>query len=438
MKDGIPVVSIIGKPNIGKSTLVNRVCMSREAIVHEAPMITRDRKYYKAEWRGKTFYIMDTGGMDFKPVDKLSLQILVQARKAIDESDLIIFLVNLREPLSVADEEILSILRKSKKKIIFAGNKYDDSKGNYYIEDYLKLGLDYPIKISAIHGINIGDLLDEVVNNLEFEPPEINESKVLDNIPSISILGRPNSGKSTLFNALMNTDRVIIDEKEGTTRDTIDSIINYKSKNYKFIDTAGLKKNKINEEDLEYYSKLRTIRAIESSDIGLVLIDSTLETSRQDINIINTCLKNGTSVVVVFTKIDISSDEIMKNNINELDKKLSFAEFIPFVKISALKKVGLDNIFKYVDIILDERNKLIAENKLMNIFKEKEISSPIYINRKKYKLKFIKQIGTNPPYFIVFSNMDISRKTNVKNYIEKTIRDNFGFLGTPLKFKFKY
>ena len=312
MKDGIPVVSIIGKPNIGKSTLVNRVCMSREAIVHEAPMITRDRKYYKAEWRGKTFYIMDTGGMDFKPVDKLSLQILIQARKAIDESDLIIFLVNLREPLSVADEEILSILRKSKKKIIFAGNKYDDSKGNYYIEDYLKLGLDYPIKISAIHGMNIGDLLDEVVNNLEFEPPEINESKVLDNIPSISILGKPNSGKSTLFNALMNTDRVIIDEKEGTTRDTIDSIINYKSKNYKFIDTAGLKKNKINEEDLEYYSKLRTIRAIESSDIGLVLIDSTLETSRQDINIINTCLKNGTSVVVVFTKIDISSDEIMK------------------------------------------------------------------------------------------------------------------------------
>ncbi|MDD3520065.1 MAG: ribosome biogenesis GTPase Der [Actinomycetota bacterium] len=437
MKDGFNVVSVIGKPNIGKSTLINRICSSKEAIVHEHPMITRDRKYYKTEWNNKIFYILDTGGMNFKPDDRLSLQILLQARKAIDESDIIIFLVNLREPISTADEEIISFLRKTNKKIIFAGNKWDSEKGDYYVEDYLKLGIGYPIKVSAMHGINIGDLLDEITDSLTGE--EVNDNASEEPlIPDIAILGKPNSGKSTLFNTLIKEERVIVNEIEGTTRDTIDSILNHDGKNYRFIDTAGLKRNRVVEEDLEYYSKLRTVRIIKEAQIGLVLVDSTTKVSKQDINIINTCLENGTSAIVVFTKTDLSDKEIINNMIEELDRKLYFASYIPFLKISALKNKGIENIFKYIDSILKERVKIISENKLMGIFKQKEQSSYIYVSGKKYKLKFIKQIGTNPPYFLVFSNMDISAKTNIKNYIEKTIRENYEFKGTPIMLKFKY
>ncbi len=437
MKDGFSVVSVIGKPNIGKSTLINRICSSKEAIVHEHPMITRDRKYYKAEWNNKIFYILDTGGMDFKPDDKLSLQIFLQSRKAIDESDIIIFLVNLREPLSMADEEIISLLRKTDKKIIFAGNKWDSEKGDYFTEDYLKLGIGYPLKISAMHGINIGDLLDEITDNINKTEDESQEGKE-NLIPDIAILGQPNSGKSTLFNTLIKEERVIVSEIEGTTRDTIDSILNHNDKNYRFIDTAGLKRDKVVEEDLEYYSKLRTVRIIKEAQIGLVLIDSTVKTTKQDINIINTCLKNGTSVIVLITKTDLSDKESTDNIIEELDRKLYFADYIPFIKISAVKNKGIEKIFKYIDAILQERAKIIPENKLMTIFKQKEDASYIYVSGKKYKLKFIKQIGTNPPFFLVFSNMDISAKTNIKNYIEKTLRENFEFNGTPIMLKFKY
>jgi GTP-binding protein len=438
MKDNLKVVSLVGKPNTGKSTLINRICISKDAIVHEEPMITRDRKYYKADWNGKNFYILDTGGIDLKPVDKLSLQILLQSKKAIDESDLIVFVVNLREPVSSADEDIAAMLRKTGKNIIFAGNKYDSDKGNYFTEDYLKLGFGYPITISAMHGIGIGDLLDEIVGNLNIIEEQVNEKDKEEEIPKISILGKPNVGKSTLFNTLINEERVIVDDKEGTTRDTIDSILEYKDKLYRFIDTAGLKKDKIIEEDLEFYSKLRTLRTIEKSDIGLILIDSTCEISRQDINIIDTCLKSGTSVIIIFNKVDKATEEEIKNNTRLLEKKLYFASYIPVLKVSAINKKGIDDIFKYIEIVLSERAKTINENKLMQIFKEKSMESFIYKDGKKYKLKFIKQIGTNPPYFIVFSNLDISKNTSIKNFIQKTIRENFNFIGTPLRFKYKY
>lgn len=436
MKDGYNVVSVIGKPNIGKSTLINRICSTKEAIVHKEPMITRDRKYYKTEWNNHIFYILDTGGIDFKPEDEISYQILIQSHKAIEESDIIIFMISLKEPVSSADEDIVKFLRKTNKKIIFVGNKWDDDKGMYYTEDYLKFGIGYPLKISAMHGINIGDLLDEITDNFE----KINEGtdNIIEEIPDIAILGRPNSGKSTLFNTLLNEERAIVTEIEGTTRDSIDSVINYKNKSYRFIDTAGLKKDKVHEEALEYYSKLRTLRMIKEVQIGLVLIDSATEVTRQDINIINTCLKNGTSVIVVFTKTDIAEKENIDQVTEELDKKLYFADFIPFLKISAVLKQGIEKIFRYIDMLLLERKKKIPESRLMNIFKNKEAGSYMYVSGKKYKLKFIRQIGTDPPFFLVFSNMDISKKTNIKNYIERTLRENYSFTGTPISFKFKY
>ena len=289
-----------------------------------------------------------------------------------------------------------------------------------------------------MHGVGIGDLLDEIVQNINFKDEFNLEDKKEEEVPSIAILGKPNVGKSTLFNTLIKEERVIVDEKEGTTRDTIDSILEYKDKVYRFIDTAGLKKDKVVEKDLEFYSKLRTIKAIEKSDIGLILIDSTNEISRQDINIVDTCLKNGTSVIVIFSKTDKASKEDIENNLHLFDQKLHFASYIPFLKVSAVNKKGIPGIFKYIEIVLKERKKTINENKLMTIFKKKDEKSFIYKEGKKYKLKFIKQIGSNPPYLIVFSNIDISKISSIKNFIEKTLRENFDFTGTPIKFKYKY
>ncbi len=438
MKENIPKVAIVGKPNVGKSTLINRICQKNEAIVHKEPMITRDRKYYKADWNGKIFYLLDTGGIDLKSKHRIDIQVFLQTKKAIDESDIIIFIVDLKEPVSPLDEEIAAILRKTDKEIIFTGNKYDDKKGDFYIEDFLKFGFGYPIKISAMHGINTGDLLDELVSKFKEYSTDIRgyEEKV---VPGICILGKPNAGKSTLFNAIIKDERAIVDEVEGTTRDSIDSIVNINNKNYKFIDTAGLRRKKDKRGDLEYYSELRTIRSIENSDISLVLIDCIKEITVQDLKIVETCIKKGVSICIIFNKIDMVDEDTIGNIVNMFYQKLKFAAYIPFLKVSALTKKGIKNIIKMIDKLIIERNKKIPDSKLTNFFKEldqKEIG--IYFKGKKFKIKFIRQIKISPPVFLVFSNMDAKRRVNIRRYIENNIREKFGFMGTPLYFKFKY
>jgi GTP-binding protein len=441
MKEDIPKIAIIGKPNVGKSTLINRICQKREAIVHKEPMITRDRKYYTTDWNGINFYILDTGGIDFKSKERLSMQILLQAKEAIYESNLVIFLVDLTEPLSPLDKEVADLIRRSNKDLLFVGNKWDNRKDKYYTNDYLELGFGYPIKVSAMHGISIGDLLDEVTIKIKkyIVSIDVNKKRIMDeDISSISILGKPNVGKSTLFNTIIKEDRTIVDNFAGTTRDSIDSIITINNIKYRFIDTAGLKKNKLKEEDLEYYSKLRTIRTIEKSEVSLILIDCLEGISKQDIKIVEICLGKGVSACVVFNKIDIVDREVLKKMVDDFDKKLDFASFIPFLKISALNKKGIKNIFKMIDSLIKERNRKVTESKLIKLFRELEQQRPVYWKSKKFRIKFIKQLKNNPPYFLVFSNMDIRKKTNIIRFIENNIRKNFGFTGTPIFFKFKY
>ena len=212
MKEDIPKIAIIGKPNVGKSTLINRICQKREAIVHKEPMITRDRKYYTTDWNGINFYILDTGGIDFKSKERLSMQVLIQVKEAIRESNLVIFLVDLTEPLSPLDKEVADLIRKSNKDLLFVGNKWDNRKDKYYTNDYLELGFGYPIKVSAMHGISIGDLLDEVIEKIKkyIVNIDVNKKRIMDeDISSISVLGKPNVGKSTLFNTIIKEDRTI-------------------------------------------------------------------------------------------------------------------------------------------------------------------------------------------------------------------------------------
>ena len=437
MEKNLPKVAIIGRPNVGKSTLVNRICKSREAIVHEQPMITRDRKYYLSDWNGKDFYLLDTGGIDLKSAKRLSLQIFIQAKKAIDEADLIIFMVDIVEPVSVMDREIAQILRKSEKEIIFVGNKWDDPGRDFFIEDYLEFGLGYPLKISAIHGKNIGDLLDFIAEKL---PAGITKEELKqDGLPVISILGRPNVGKSTLFNTFIREERAIVDDIEGTTRDSIDSIVTIREKRYKFIDTAGLKKSKMNMDDLEYYSKLRTERAAGESDIALILIDcSNRKITTQDVKIAEMCINKGLSICIVFSKIDLVSNEELDGLIKELDQSLRFASFIPFLKISANTKKGLGNLIKMIDKLMEERTKKISDNKLTSFLKDKSQEKGVFIKGKHFKVKFAKQIKTSPPSFLIFSNIDAGRKINIRKYVENNIREEFGFTGAPIFLKFKY
>ena len=441
-KKNLPKIAVVGRPNVGKSTLINRICGHRDAIVHQEPMITRDRKYYKTDWGGQHFYILDTGGVDLKSDLRLAPQIYKQTASAIEESDIVVFVVDLKSPVSPLDEEIADILRKSQRKIIFTGNKWDDIRGDYYTEDYLQLGFGYPITVSAMHGLNINELLDEILKNIDqiFDYSSIADLGIeeeSDEIPSVSILGRPNVGKSTLFNTIIDEERVIVDEVEGTTRDSIDSMVSLNGKTYRFIDTAGIKKRKRREEDLEFYSKLRTLKTIEKSDICLVLIDAIKEISNQDQKIIEICLKKGVSICVLFNKIDLVNKDEIRDLVESLDLKLAYADFIPFLKVSALKKTGIESIFEMIDHLIEERLKQIPDNKLIALFKELENSDSIYSGGKKFKIKFLKQIRVSPPGFFVFSNMDIRKKTNIKRYIEKNIREKFGFTGTPLFFRYK-
>lgn len=433
----IPKVAVVGRPNVGKSTLINRICRKREAIVDKEPMITRDRKYYRTDWNGRNFFLLDTGGIDLKLKKNINIQVFLQAKKAIDQSDIIVFIVDLKQPVSPLDEEIANILRKTGKEIIFAGNKYDDEKENLYTEDYLKFGFGYPLKISALHGKNIGDLLDEIVFKFKTDKTCLYEQKE-DESPAICILGKPNAGKSTLFNAIIKEERAIVDEVEGTTRDSIDSILKIDEKTYKFIDTAGIRRKKRKKESsLEYYSEIRTIKTIENSDISLILIDCSREVSGQDIKIVETCIKRGTSICMVFNKIDTVDSETLENIMGIYSLKLKFADFIPFLKVSALKEKGIESIMEIIDLLIEERNKKISDSILTDYFKEQE-KGAIYFRGRKFKIKFIKQIKTSPPLFLIFSNMDARKKVNISRYIENRIREKFGFIGTPLFFKFKY
>lgn len=462
----IPKIAVIGKPNVGKSTLINRLCNHSEAIVHHESMITRDRKYYKTDWGGLNFNILDTGGIDLSGNQKLSSQILQQSKKAIEESDIIIFVVDIKEPITILDHDVAGILRKTKKPVIFVGNKWDNPSARedaYFIEDYLVLGFGYPIAVSAIQGLNITDLLDEIVkkikdlnidftdgyesvddyrinlkkhkkstkNDIKSSPEETQE------IPTIAILGQPNVGKSTLFNNIIKEERVIVDELEGTTRDSIDSIITISGKQYKFIDTAGLKKDRVREEDLEFYSKIRTFRSIENSDVCIILIDCTREITNQDRKIVEKCLSKGKSVCVIFNKTDIVTKEKIEELIYDFNTDLEFLDFVPFLKISALKQKNIKEIFKMIDYLLEERNKEISESRLTNHFKRIEDQSGIYLKGRKFKIKFIRQLKTSPPCFLVFSNMSINKKNNVVKFIENNIREEFGFTGTPIFLKFK-
>lgn len=423
------VVAIIGKPNVGKSTLFNKIISKRKSIVFDEPGVTRDRLYEEAYWSGHKFKLIDTGGITIEENDFKKL-IKVQAQIAIDESNVIIFILNGKEELTTEDYYISDLLRKSGKKIIVAINKLD---GETYIEPSIyKLGYENIFPISAIHGNGIGNLLDEVLNNLNINENQNNQ----ENIFKLTLLGKPNVGKSTILNLLTNENRSIVSDIAGTTRDSVSSIITINNEKFEIIDTAGIKRKSKLLDSIEHYSLIRANNSLEEADLCLLILDATENVTLFQQNIIGLAYEQKKPLIIVVNKWDLidKSSETMDKYKKDLLKKLKFVDWAPIVFISALNN---QRINKLKDLIFEVKiniSRMINTNQLNQLIITAQIIKPASsINGHRLSIKFIKQVQAKIPTFLLFVNNKKLAHFTYLRYIENQIRQNYNFSGTPIK-----
>ena len=428
------IIAIVGRPNVGKSTLFNRLTESRKAIVDDFSGVTRDRHYGKSEWTGHHFTVIDTGGYVRGSEDIFEDEIRKQVMLAVDEADVILFVVDVTTGLTDLDEEVARMLRKSKKKVLLVANKVDHSGRGFENAEFYKLGLGEIFNISAISGSGTGELLDETVSDFPQEEPE------QDDLPKIAIVGQPNVGKSSLLNTLLGMERTIVTPMAGTTRDTIHT--RYKGFGFDFylIDTAGLRRKGKVKEDIEFYSVMRTIRAIEDSDVCILMIDAMEGIESQDINIFNLIEKNRKGVVILVNKWDLVPKET--NTARDYEKRLKdkLAPFtdVPILFISAVEKT---RIFKAIEMALDvfeNKTRKIPTSKLNDIMLKaiEKYQAPV-VRGHVIKIKFVQQLPTRVPSFAFFTNFPDDVKTPYRNYLENQVRANFKFTGVPVRIYFR-
>ena len=423
------VVAIIGKPNVGKSTLFNKIISKRKSIVFDEPGVTRDRLYEEAYWSGHKFKLIDTGGITIEENDFKKL-IKVQAQIAIDESNVIIFILNGKEELTTEDYYISDLLRKSGKKIIVAINKLD---GETYIEPSIyKLGYENIFPISAIHGNGIGNLLDEVLNNLNINENQNNQ----ENIFKLTLLGKPNVGKSTILNLLTNENRSIVSNIAGTTRDSVSSIIAINNEKFEIIDTAGIKRKSKLLDSIEHYSLIRANNSLEEADLCLLILDATEDVTLFQQNIIGLAYEHKKPLIIVINKWDLidKNSETMDKYKKDLLKKLKFVDWAPIVFISALNN---QRINKLKDLIFEVKiniSRMINTNQLNQLIITAQIIKPASsINGHRLSIKFIKQVQAKIPTFLLFVNNKKLAHFTYLRYIENQIRQNYNFSGTPIE-----
>jgi GTP-binding protein len=429
------IVAIVGRPNVGKSTLFNRLTETREAIVDEISGVTRDRNYGKSDWNGREFSVVDTGGYVLKSGDVFEAEIRKQVMTAINEADLIIFLVDVESGITVMDEEIAGILRKAKKPVFTVVNKVDSAERYHDIHEFHKLGLGQLFPVSSVNGSGTGDLLDELVKSFtKGEPAEEPD------IPKFAIVGRPNVGKSTLLNTLIGEERTVVTPVPGTTRDSI--MTRYTQFNHDFflIDTAGLRKKGKVHEDLEFYSVLRAIRSIESSDVCLLMLDATLGIEAQDINIFRLILRNRKGVVVLVNKWDLieknshTTEEFTRN----IKSKTAPFQDYPLVFVSAINKQRIFRVLEEAVTVYNNRIKKIPTNQLNKAMLEVIAENPPpAVKGKQIKIKFITQLPTHAPSFAFFANLPQYIKDPYKRYLENRLREHFTFTGVPIQIFFR-
>ena len=429
-----PVVAIVGRPNVGKSTLFNVLAGERISIVQDTPGVTRDRIYAEVSWLDYNFTLIDTGGIEPDSGDIILSQMREQAQIAIDTADVIIFITDVRQGLVDADQKVADMLRRSKKPIILAVNKVDDFKK--YMPDvyeFYNLGIGDPVPVSAASRLGIGDLLDEVAKHFTQEMLEEAE----DDRPRIAIVGKPNVGKSSLINKLTGENRVTVSDIAGTTRDAIDTDIKYNGREYVFIDTAGLRrKNKIKEE-LERYSIIRAVTAVERADVVIIVIDATEGVTEQDAKIAGIAHERGKGIIIAVNKWDAieKDDKTIYKHTEKIRQILSFMPYAEILFISAKTGQRTGRIFETIDVVLENNSMRVATGVLNEIMAEAvAMQQPPTDKGKRLKLYYITQAAVKPPTFVIFVNDKNLMHFSYTRYLENKIREAFGFKGTSLKF----
>lgn len=429
-----PVVAIVGRPNVGKSTLFNALAGEKISIVKDTPGVTRDRIYADVSWLDRNFTMIDTGGIEPDSKDVILSQMRDQAQIAIDTSDVIVFMTDVRQGLIDSDSKVADMLRRSGKPIVLVVNKVDSfEKYMPDVYEFYNLGIGEPVPISAASRLGMGDMLDEIIAHF----PDKNEEDEEDTRPRIAIVGKPNVGKSSIVNKLLGEQRVIVSDIAGTTRDAIDTEIVHDGREYVFIDTAGLRRKSRIKEELERYSIIRAVTAVERSDVVLVVIDAAEGVTEQDAKIAGIAHERGKGIVIVVNKWDAieKDDKTMKKYENEIRRVLSFMPYAEIMYVSAQTGQRLNKLYDVIDMVIENQTLRVATGVLNEIMMEAvTMQQPPSDKGKRLKLYYITQVSVKPPTFVIFVNDRELMHFSYTRYLENKIREAFGFKGTSLKF----
>lgn len=429
-----PIVAVVGRPNVGKSTLFNVLAGERISIVKDTPGITRDRIYADVTWLDRAFTMIDTGGIEPESKDIILSQMREQAQIAIDTADVIIFLVDVKQGLQDADSHVANMLRKSKKPVVLVVNKVDSfDKFGADVYEFYQLGIGDPYPISAANRLGLGEMLDEVIAHF----PEYQEGEEEDDRPKVAIVGKPNVGKSSIINKLVGEKRVIVSDIAGTTRDAVDTEVKYNGKEYVLIDTAGVRRKSKIKEDLEHYMIVRTVAAVEKADVVVLVIDATEGVTDQDTKIAGIAHERGKAMIIAVNKWDLieKDDKTMNVFTKNLRDMLSFMPYAELIYVSAVTGQRLPKLFETIDVVMENHAMRVATGVLNEIMMEAvAMQQPPTDKGKRLKLFYITQVAVKPPTFVIFVNDKELMHFSYTRYIENRIRDAFGFAGTPLHF----
>ncbi len=430
-----PVVAIVGRPNVGKSTLFNRIIGRNFAIVEDTPGVTRDRNYTEAEWDGKHFLLVDTGGFEPETEDPMYSKMREQTTLAVEEADFIIFLMDGKQGLLPADIEMSQRLRASGKPVIYAVNKVDGEKHEGFIPDFYRLGIDTLFPVSAQHGQGFSELMDELGRVLPETSREAEEKELAD-VPRIAIIGRPNVGKSSFVNALIGEDRMIVSPVAGTTRDAVDSMYQYYGRKYVLVDTAGIRSRGRISQGIEKYSVMRAMKSLSRADVALVLIDASEGITEQDERIVGLAHEEGKGIILVLNKWDLVPDkeQAYKRFMADVQQRLKFVDYASVITLSAQTRQRITKVFEEVDKVIEEREKRVPTAELNRVFEKLAAhhEPPLYRARR-VKYYYITQVAIKPPTFVVFVNYPDGVHFSYLRYIENNLREAFGFRGTPVR-----
>lgn len=428
-----PIVAVVGRPNVGKSTIFNMMAGEKIAIVQDTPGVTRDRIYADVEWLNYNFTIIDTGGIEPDSADIILSQMRYQAEAAIDMADVILFVVDVTTGITDTDFKVADMLRKSRKPLVLCVNKVDNyDKMQYDVMEFYNLGLGEPFPLSAVNKIGMGDLLDEIVQHF-YEPTEADEE---EEITRIAIIGKPNVGKSSLVNKILGEERHIVSEIAGTTRDAVDSRVNYDGKEYILIDTAGLRRKKKIKEEIERFSIIRAVGAIEKADIVVLMIDATEGITEQDAKIAGIAHDRGKGAIIAVNKWDAieKDDKTMYRFLDDVQKTLSYMTYAPIVFISAKTGQRINKLFETIDMVEQNQTMRVQTGVLNDIlYDAMAMNQPPSDKGKRLKIYYMTQVSIKPPTFVMFINDKELTHFSYTRYIENQLREAFGFKGTPIK-----